>query len=155
MEPLDKDDMDGFGDGGGDGNGNNWLAMEMKFGNDDGDFFNSLWFLLILAAIVFSLYRYKDDIKDYVTKKMRGEEVSFEEKSKRYTLTTDDEESKSSLGHKLKNLAEKSKEVVKKSFEKGKESIKQVNDKMKKKNDPDLEEGDCKLLGSGDGIELD
>ena len=26
---------------------------------------------------------------------------------------------------------------------------------MKKKNDPDLEEGDCKLLGSGDGIELD
>lgn len=56
----------------------------------------------------------------------------------------------------MKNFAEKSKEAVKKSFEKGKESIKSANAKKKKmKNDTDLEEGDCKLLGSGDGIELD
>ena len=53
------------------------------------------------------------------------------------------------------NLAEKSKEVVKKSFVKGKESIKHANEKRRRKNDPDMEEGDCKLLGSGDGIELD
>ena len=42
-----------------------------------------------------------------------------------------------------------------KSYEKGKDRIISANEKRKKKNDTDLEEGDQKLLGSGEGTDLD
>ena len=88
MEPIDRD-----GSGGGFGfndDGSNWKAVGVDPGFDDFDFFNSIFFFLLLAAIVLGLYKYSDNIKDWYGRNFKKD--TFEEKSQRYKLANDDEE---------------------------------------------------------------
>ena len=176
MEPID--DFSGAPAGGGDGLGgdgtggdnNGWNAVGGDASMiDDPQFYSSLWFLLILFAILLGTARYSDRIKDFIFGFFREKESAIDEKAQRYKLSSgeDLEEGNRSMGSnlsisgaektklvfgQLKNLAEKSKDVVKHSIQMGKDTIQS----RRKKNDTDIgDENDTKLLSGGDGTELD